>query len=170
MRTQDEQHLVKIANDILNRSRDLNQLQNLAGLVDGSYFYTELCQRDYLIAPLRDFLAKMNDQKLGMIVGLRLPRAEYAKFQFIQTYPSTQLVDTSIYQTGHEQLVKLALPVVIAAMYDILQAERILRDKQAQAWRDTAEKSSPRIQGIPTGYWWKLAMRNFVLKHRLKTT
>ena len=164
MRTEDEQYLVRIANDFANRMR----LSAVDAVHRNSSDFHDQAISIGRSESLQVLLSKMSDEKLGAIVGLRLAdEAEYAKkAQFLRTVPSRVIVDSRIERTGHDQLVVLALPVVVAAIYEILMTEQILRDKEEQKWRDTAERSQSKNYG---GYWWKPAMRNFVLKHRLRT-
>ncbi len=162
IKTKNEQHLVRIANDVLRKFCDLSAM---ALPRDSASFYEALYERDYLWQPVVDYVEKIGDETLGMIVGMRLETDGYKDTHYIQSVPATQLVDTSIYRKGHKQLVMLAMPVVIAAMYDILHTELVIKEKKLQLSRDTAERSTTRQHLI----WPKPAMRNFVMKERMSS-
>jgi len=150
MRTKDEMYLVRLANDIANR---MELSSGVAIHLTSSDFYHRLKDNLWYSSVLCRILFKMNDEKLGLIIGTRLSCVvDYKeKTQFLQTVPMNVIVDTEIvrYSDGHGQLIKLAMPVVVAAMYDLLITEGLI-------WKKIhLENYTP-----------KPAMRNFVLKHR----
>ena len=164
MRTKDEQLLVNQANTICERMR-----LSTAGIFNLSPDeYLSLLRNDSAYwGPLCHLVASMSDATLGTIIGLGLTDDKECKeSHFRQTRRIIPAPGIDIFQSGHLNLVRMAIPVIVAAIYDILMTERILRDKEEQKWRDTAERSQSKNYG---GYWWKPAMRNFVLKHRLRT-
>lgn len=146
MRTSDEKFLVGIANDWINRLGICH-----TGLMPGFDSFREQVEFTHGVKITR-LLMEMSNAKLGIIVGLLLFfKEEYKGTQFLQTQPPQTQATFKNFDglDGHRQLVALAMPVVIAAMYDIMATET-----------------------CPVGHkkdeWSKPAMKNFIRKHRKK--
>lgn len=154
--SKDEKLLVGIAFDFKNRLRlDCDWTKSRAL----SHFATGL--RSYGGDEYYALLAGIGNSKLGAIIGLR---AEHPKLKYLQTTPEAPWIeDLEKFRTmrGPAQLVRLADPIVIAAIYDIMIAEGFLKEKASLASSDTAE----RAQTKPWPHSPKQAMRDF-LKER----
>lgn len=151
MRTKDELELVRFANDLIHRFWKSGPS---VAHIDEEEFFDELLKHENHAAmwkAMMDFISMMSNSKLGTIVGLRLgKRDEYQKTHFLQTMP-VELYGVSVHRSGHIELVTSATPVIIAAIYDILKTEDVIRGQSA----------------VPESYIPKRAMRSYVLKHRL---
>ena len=144
MRTSDEKFLVGVANDWINRLGICHAgLMPMFGPFEAQVRHTHNDS-------IHHMLSGLNPAKLGTIIGLRPSSKEgYEAAQFLQTYPGGVIVDSTISSDGPAQLVALALPVVIAAMYDIMATE-----------------TTP--VGCKRSDWAKPAMKNFIQRHRKK--
>jgi hypothetical protein len=160
MRAKDEEFLIGRANDVINRFSNIRIFNNH---LDPMAFYESMRRDKVLWQNVEGFLDAMGNPKLGTIIGVSERKNAYEKSKFFHTTPVSVILDTGVCPVGHLQLVVLAMPVILAAVFDILVAERVARDKAAQSWRDTAERSQP--SRYP--HWPKPAMRDYVKKHRL---
>jgi hypothetical protein len=103
---------------------------------------------------------------LGAIIGVK---AEYSRLKYLQTAPEAPWIeslnlDEFKAMRGPAQLVRLADPIVIAAIYDIMIAEAFLKEKASLANSNTAE----RAQTKPWPHAPKPAMREFLKKAMVK--
>lgn len=170
MRTHDEQHLVRIANDYINRLRHEGEYfpHGLGFNHEHDFFMSTTNARYSHRDTILGFMSKMGDDTLGTIFGLGIVTCEQRKkSHFRQTRrlvgPGTVSFD-AVSGSGHDILVSLAFSVVLPAMYDILHAERVILEKEAQVFRDTHEKSTTPAYSS----WPKPAMKKFVREYRLK--
>lgn len=124
MRQQDEIDLVNRANAISERLK-LASILNIHTTHED--FWGRIHEVHELWGALQCAIAEIGPEKLGVTIASRpADIGEYDKRSLLTAVPLTTLVDTTIYRSGHKQLVKLALPVLVAAMYDILATEAIL--------------------------------------------
>jgi len=170
MRTLDEQYLVRIVSDYINRLRHAGPyFPDGLGLIQEQDFFMSTThapyhQRDGILNLIR----KTGNNTLGMIAGGAIvTEADRKKNHYRQTCrlagPAAVSFD-ALNDSGHDILVSLAFCVVLPAMYDILHAERVITERRLQISRDTHEKSTAPAYSS----WPKPAMMNFVREHRLK--
>lgn len=151
MRPQDEVDLVGRANNICERMK-LAPKVNVNLSHEG--FYEMLRDDAEMRSTLVRLVSEIGNEKLGATIGTRLANSgEYGKRNILATVPMAIIVDGEVYGSGREQLLKLAIPVIVAAMYDILATEAILRERSSY-------KSEIYVP--------KPAMIKFVAKNRLR--
>jgi len=160
MKALDEKFLVRKVVGLINRLGIKD-----AGLIPEFSFFEEQVKRSYY-SRICSWLEGMSNAELGVIVGLRLPESDrYDKARFLQTPPVWVVVDSTILRSGRDQLTKLAVPVVIAAMYDIMMTKYVSGEVKKELRRNP--KANKFSKGSPYTYWPKRALYAYVLpKHR----
>jgi len=122
--------------DLVNRANAISERLKLASILNIHTTHEEFSERLHEVRELygafRCAIAEIGPEKLGVTISSRPgDSGEYEKRSFLSTVPLTALVDTGVYRSGHQQLVRLALPVLVAAVYDILATEAILLGEQS---------------------------------------
>ena len=162
MKPRGEKYLVKLAYEVTKKFPDLGTL--LDNKTEAERCREKVMGKRHIAKMFEDLLLAMDDSKLALVIMSGVHESNRSSHTYLQTFANhTGVVLAG--KTEQRQFVDMALPTLIAAVYDILHAERIIREKESLAYTNTAECSQFRAWSS----WPTEALRNFVaenMKHR----